>query len=75
MNALEGVSMRRFLGNPLQTILAGLLALLPLVVTAAAVIWVGNLVHNLVGPGSVMGQLLVSIGLTYATDDVAAYTI
>lgn len=67
--------MRRFFRNPLQTILAGLLALLPLVVTAAAVIWVGNLVHNLVGPGSVMGQLLVSIGLTYATDDVAAYLL
>ena len=59
--------------NPLQTFLAGLLALLPLALTVAAVIWVGNQVHTLVGPGSSMGQLLVSIGLAFATDEAGAY--
>jgi uncharacterized membrane protein len=59
--------------NPLQTFLAGLLALLPLALTVAAVIWVGNLVHTLVGPGSSMGQLLVSIGLAFAMDEAGAY--
>lgn len=67
--------MSSLIRNPLQTFLAGLLALLPLVLTAAAVIWVGNFVHGLIGPGSSMGQLLKSIGLAFATDDVAAYLI
>jgi len=59
--------------NPIQTFLAGLLALLPLVLTVAAVLWVGNLVHTFVGPGSSLGQVLVSIGLAFAMGEAAAY--
>lgn len=67
--------MSGLLRNPIQTFLAGLLALLPLTLTLAAVIWVGSLVHTLLGPGSSLGQLLVSIGLTFATDEAAAYVL
>lgn len=65
----------KIIRKPFQTFLAGFLALLPLVLTVTAVIWVANVLHNLVGPGSSMGQLLVSIGLAYATDEVAAYLL
>lgn len=67
--------MANLIRNPFQTLLAGFLALLPLVMTVAAVIWMGNLLHRWVGPGSSTGQLLVSIGLKFATDDVAAYLL
>ena len=67
--------MGNLIRNPLQTFLAGLLTLLPLALTAAAVIWMGNRVHKFVGPGSSTGQLLISIGLPFATNDVAAYLL
>jgi uncharacterized membrane protein len=67
--------MSSLIRNPVQTFLAGLLALLPLVLTLAAVVWVGNLVHQFAGPGSSTGQLLISIGLAFATDDAAAYLL
>ncbi len=67
--------MANLIRNPFQTLLAGFLALLPLVMTVAAVIWMGNLLHRWVGPASSTGQLLVSIGLKFATDDVAAYLL
>jgi uncharacterized membrane protein len=63
------------LRNPLQTLLAGLLAVLPLGLTIAAVVWVGKLIHDAVGPQSTIGRLLVSIGLTIVTSDSAAYLI
>ncbi len=65
----------KIIRKPFRTFLAGPLTLLPLVLTVAAVIWVANVLHNLAGPGSSVGQLLVSIGLAYATDDIAAYLL
>ena len=61
--------------NPLQTLLAGFLAVLPLGLTIAAVIWVGKLVHDVAGPKSTIGRLLVSLGMAFVTSDLAAYLI
>lgn len=67
--------MKNFIRNPLKTLLAGFLAILPLSLTVAAVIWVGKLVHDMAGPQSTTGRLLVSIGMPFVTSDLAAYLI
>ena len=53
--------------------LAGLLGLLPLVVTISATIWLGNLAIGYLGPGSTFGSLLTSIGLTIDDKALAPY--
>ncbi|MEJ2671533.1 MAG: DUF502 domain-containing protein [Deltaproteobacteria bacterium] len=67
--------MKGFFHKPLQTLLAGFLAVLPLALTVAAVIWVGRLVHNAAGPQSAFGRLLISIGITFVSSDLVAYLI
>jgi uncharacterized membrane protein len=61
--------------TPARTFLAGLLAVLPIVLTLYIVIWVGNYLHQLAGPGSAMGDMLASIGLAFATDRFVAYLL
>ncbi len=46
-----------------QTLLTGLLAGLPLVLTIGVVVWVGNLLNNLAGPTSTLGRILALLGL------------
>lgn len=63
----------KILRKPFNTLLAGLLALLPLALTVAAAIWVGNLLHRLAGPESMIGHLLVSLGMTVSAEKIYAY--
>ncbi|HTO48637.1 MAG TPA: DUF502 domain-containing protein [Burkholderiales bacterium] len=45
-----------------STWLAGLLALLPLALTATVLVWAFTLVNRFVGPGSLIGRLFAAIG-------------
>ena len=59
----------------LRPFVAGLLAALPLALTVAAVIWLADLVHRFLGPGSAFGKLMGSIGLRLVTSEVVAYVV
>src|SRR6476646_113146 len=60
---------------PIRTFVAGLLAILPLVLTVAVIVCVASLVDQFIGPHSAMGRLLVSIVLTIVETKIAAYLI
>ena len=55
--------------------LAGVFAVLPLVITLAAVIWVAGFFGRLVGPGTLLGELLRNLGFQVATDQTTAYIV
>lgn len=55
--------------------LAGILAILPLVITVAVVLWVGGFVARFLGPNTSFGQALRSVGLRFATNETVAYVI
>jgi len=55
--------------------LAGVLAVLPLVVTVGVVMWVAGFVATMIGPGTVLGGLLRQLGFQFASDTTAAYAI
>jgi uncharacterized membrane protein len=55
--------------------LAGLIAALPLAATLLVVAWVLRLLFAYVGPGSFVGQLLVTLGLRGAGSEVVGYLI
>src|SRR5271165_4907885 len=60
---------------PIRTFVAGLLAVLPVVLTVAVAVWVASVVDQFIGPHSAVGKLLVSIGLTIVETKIAAYLI
>ncbi len=53
--------------------LAGLLAVLPLVLTVAIVVWVTNFVKDFIGPQTYVGSKLESLGLEFAQNQTVAY--
>jgi uncharacterized membrane protein len=55
--------------------LAGVIAILPLVITVAVVAWVGGFVSQFLGPNTVVGHALRNVGLRFAANDTAAYAI
>ncbi|AYF89553.1 DUF502 domain-containing protein [Pseudomonas sp. JS3066] len=57
------------------TWLTGLLALLPLVLTLALLAWLFSLLNRLVGPSTVIGQLLGALGQPFASNPVLAYLV
>jgi uncharacterized membrane protein len=60
---------------PVQTFLAGLFTVLPLVVTIAIVIWVGGFLDDYLGPNTWLGRRLASVGLRFAANETFAYII
>jgi len=58
-----------------NTFFAGLLALLPLVITAAIMVWLMQLVVQFLGPDSVAGGLLAAVGLSLTTSPATAYAL
>ena len=60
---------------PVRTFIAGLLAVLPVALTVAVIVWVASVVDQFIGPHSAVGRLLVSIGLTVVETKIAAYLI
>ncbi len=49
--------------------LAGLLTILPLVITVAVIVWVAGFIQRLIGPGSLVGMGLESMGQNLAGDN------
>ena len=58
-----------------RVFLAGVLLLLPLAVTAFVVGWSVSFVYGFVGPGTVVGRFLTSLGLGFSSSSLAAYLI
>ena len=58
-----------------STFLAGLFAVLPIVITVTIVTWVAGKIHSLLGPATPVGRTLRSSGLQFVTDNVAASII
>jgi uncharacterized membrane protein len=67
--------MKKFFHTPIRTFVAGLVAVLPVALTVAVIVWVGSMVDQFVGPYSTFGRLLTSIGLRVVDTKVAAYLI
>lgn len=64
---------RRSLRSVATTWLAGLLVLLPLALTVAALAWALSLVNRFVGPGSLVGQLFAAVGYPFSTNPSLQY--
>lgn len=59
----------------LRIFVTGLLAALPLAATILIFVWGARLLYGWVGPGSLVGHLLVSIGLGVTGSELAGYLI
>ena len=56
----------------LSTFLAGLFAVLPIVITVGIMAWVGGLLKAWLGPESFVGKALFQMGLRLVTDPIVA---
>ena len=54
---------------------AGVLAVLPLVITIAVVVWVTDFLREFIGPGTVVGKTLRSFGMNFVSNDTLAYIL
>ena len=57
----------------LRIFVTGALAALPLAVTVAIFVWLARLLHEFLGPGSLIGGLLVDIGLGVGSSELVGY--
>jgi uncharacterized membrane protein len=53
--------------------ITGLLVVLPFVLTIALLMWAGSFVNQFLGPGSLFGHMLISIGLGVGTQAAASF--
>jgi uncharacterized membrane protein len=51
----------------------GLLVVLPFLLTIALLVWIGGFINQFLGPGSLVGQILISIGLGITASSPVAY--
>ena len=56
-----------------RTFIAGLLVVLPIVLTIVLVVWVANIVITFVGPNSVVGRMLITLGFGFSASTWLAY--
>lgn len=56
-----------------RTFVTGLLAVLPLAVTLTVLVWMGMLVYHWLGPSSILGSILIGIGVGVAGSEAIAY--
>lgn len=59
----------------LRYFVAGVFAILPVVVTVAVVIWVAKFLQQFVGPDAPLGRLLGAVGFNFSSDTTMAYII
>jgi uncharacterized membrane protein len=55
--------------------LAGILAVLPVVITVSIVAWAAGFVRQILGPGTLIGEGLTNLGLRFVTNDTVAYLV
>ncbi|MFH3762697.1 DUF502 domain-containing protein [Acinetobacter baumannii] len=67
--------LKKSFNSLLTTWLAGLLVMLPLVLTLALLAWVVSLLHRFVGPSSLIGRGFAAIGQPLAGDSPLAYLL
>lgn len=67
--------MKSALQRLLGYFLAGVFAVLPLVITAAVVIWLTGFLEEMIGPDTVVGGQLRNFGLHFSSDSTLAYVI
>ena len=58
-----------------QRIFAGFIVLLPVILTAALVVWLSGVLKHLAGPESVFGRIASWLGSALVSDQVVAYVI
>jgi uncharacterized membrane protein len=71
MSGLVSKNMRRLV----RFFLAGILAILPVMITVAIVAWVTGFVRQILGPGTLIGKGLTHLGLRFVTNDTVAYLV
>jgi uncharacterized membrane protein len=59
----------------IATFLTGVISVLPLVVTAAVVIWIAGILKDYLGPQAAVGSLLQNLGLKLSANEAVAYVI
>ena len=57
----------------LASFVTGLLVVLPFALTVALLVWVGGFINQFLGPGSLFGNMLISIGLGFTASSPFAY--
>ena len=62
-------------GRAVRCFLTGTMAILPVVITVAVVVWVADFVRKLIGPSTLLGDGIRGLGLTIVANDTAAYVI
>ncbi|CDI93744.1 hypothetical protein BN889_05728 [Pseudomonas aeruginosa PA38182] len=67
--------LKKSFNSLLTTWLAGLLVMLPLVLTLALLAWVVSLLNRFVGPSSLIGRGFAAIGQPLAGDSPLAYLL
>ena len=67
--------MKRSLRQLTRTFVTGLLAALPLFVTAAVFIWLGRLLYAWLGPSSLVGKVFVSLGIGLSGSVMLGYAL
>ncbi len=67
--------MYRLLRSFAQRIMAGFLAVLPILLTAIVVVWLADFIRDYLGPGSVFGQFLSRLGVTILRNETIAYGV
>ena len=67
--------MKRSLRQLTRTLVTGLLAALPLIVTVAVFIWLGRLLYAWLGPSSLVGQLFVGLGIGLSGSVMLGYVL
>lgn len=67
--------MKRSLRQLTRTFVTGLLAALPLFVTAAVFIWLGRLLYDWLGPNSLVGQVFVQLGIGLSDSTLLGYAL
>lgn len=55
--------------------LAGVFAILPVVLTVAVVVWVADLLRQFVGPKTTIGAAIRSLGMPFVENDIVAYLL
>jgi uncharacterized membrane protein len=55
--------------------LAGVLTILPVAITVAVIVYVGDFVRRIAGPDTIVGDLLRRVGLHFVSNDIVAYLI
>ena len=66
---------RGILKRLIQWFVAGVLALLPLIITVAVVVWVAGYVKAIFGPDTMFGQVMRRFGLNFVSNDTIAFLI